>query len=144
MKKIITVLMIIATVFAMFVSVFFLLCSTDIFPRENQNVTISDIVFISVSFVIEASIMVTLAAGIHMLLKTGKICSFTDRVSFAIWTMGTVSSIICLCFLYDFSFRFPVIVNLLVLFLAGIVPLIVLLVIEHKIRKINAPWRHIK
>ena len=143
MKKIITMLMIIATVFAMFVSVFFLLCSTDIFPRENPNVTISDIVFISVSFVIEASIMVTLAAGIHMLLKTGKICSFTDRASFAIWTVGTVSSIICLCFLYDFNFRFPVIVNLSVLFLAGIIPFIELLSTEHKIRKINAPWRHI-
>lgn len=135
MKKFLTAVVIVAASAITLISMSIMFVSTDIFPVENRGFTKEDVLFGSVFFAIVALLSVALSVCIYALMKRRKISKLSDRIAFAIQTGGCGLFMLLLCVSSKFSFRPPVLVGLCSVLIAGIVPLSVLLVRGHKLRK---------
>ena len=145
MRKLITFLLVAATVALSLLTAIIMLSMTDIFPLPSDFHESAASIMSRIAVVLAEAVLVTgLCVATHFLIKKEKVSLLADRILFAVWLSLTVVCIIFLCVIYKMDFRLTVILTLVGLFAAGIVPFIVLLIVERNARRANYPWRYFR
>lgn len=145
MRKLITFLLVAATVALSLLTAIMMLSATDIFPLPYDFHESAASIMSRIAVVFAEAVLITgLCVATHFLIKKEKVPLLADRILFAVWLSFTAVCIIFLCVIYKMNFRLTVILTLVGLFAAGIVPFIVLLVVERNARRANYPWRYLR
>lgn len=145
MRKLITFLLVAATVALSLLTAIMMFSATDIFPLPSDFQESAASIISRIAAVLAEAVLVSgLCVATHFLIKKEKVSLLADRILFAVWLFLTGVCITFLCVVYKMDFRLTVILTLVGLFAAGIVPFIVLLVVERKARRANYPWRYLR
>ena len=120
MRKLITFLLVAATVALSLLTAIMMFSATDIFPLPSDFQESAASIISRIAAVLAEAVLVSgLCVATHFLIKKEKVSLLADRILFAVWLFLTGVCITFLCVVYKMDFRLTVILTLVGLFAAG-------------------------